>query len=309
MVEITPTTQVTISGTANGTNAINISLLSTSNSNSLDVNVPVVNGKWIASYIAGNVLPGTYSIIIREITNTTTLTKGLILTKGTLMVKEKITISQQDAVAFGVYEGGCGTSAHKECPVYLEIPVSAKNKVLVLTSYEPVKWILRNPNKVALSKIIAIGYYNQNVVFDSSSSGPSIEKHSYTSDKVYGYAYSSNNDSFKSLVEILKKKNIILTASNFIGSYSAKDDKIFSEPVTIKTSTGASSPIRATYNGYMNGSTTPFIITKDITKENALSNCMINHNNNPSSIIRCTWNNVEIYSFKPATGTGTTSVR
>lgn len=55
------------------------------------------------------------------------------------------------------------------------------------------------------------------------------------------------------------------------------------------------------YMGYLNGSTQPFITIKSLSKDEAMSNCMGNHIDNSKVQIRCTFNGVEIYSFKPTT--------
>jgi peptidoglycan hydrolase-like protein with peptidoglycan-binding domain len=64
--------------------------------------------------------------------------------------------------------------------------------------------------------------------------------------------------------------------------------------------------IKGTYMGYLGGGQTPFITTQNITKADALANCMTNHTNNPTKSIRCTWNGIEIYTFTPVTPLATT---
>jgi hypothetical protein len=56
-------------------------------------------------------------------------------------------------------------------------------------------------------------------------------------------------------------------------------------------------PTLGSYKGFFDGSLTPFISTASITKADALANCTTNHTNNPTKSIRCTWNDVEIYSY------------
>lgn len=60
----------------------------------------------------------------------------------------------------------------------------------------------------------------------------------------------------------------------------------------------------------MDGSTSAFIVTENITKAKALENCKLNSKNNPKSSIYCTWKGDEIYSFtpKPIEETGILSV-
>jgi len=49
-----------------------------------------------------------------------------------------------------------------------------------------------------------------------------------------------------------------------------------------------------TYQGYMNGNL--FITTKEISQTDALTNCILNAQNNPDATTRCTWNGIEIYN-------------
>lgn len=212
----------------------------------------------------------------------------------------KINVAQhtggQIGIVFGVYEGigtsGSG-STHPEQKAYLEIPQSASGKVLVLTAYEPVRWILRNPSNVKPSKIIAVGYYAQQV--EGAGSIP-LERSSYAENRSYAYAYSAGNVS--ELTSWLAQKGVNLEA--FEGAYSAKDNPIFSQPSTTQV------PVKGSYKGYLNGSL--FISTASITKEEALENCKKNATNNPSKSIRCTWNDVEIYSTATAGSATTTTV-
>ncbi len=63
-------------------------------------------------------------------------------------------------------------------------------------------------------------------------------------------------------------------------------------------------PKVASYRGYMNGNL--FIATNDISRDEALSNCMLNANSNPRSTIKCIWNDAEIYAT-PTPGTVSTT--
>ncbi len=60
------------------------------------------------------------------------------------------------------------------------------------------------------------------------------------------------------------------------------------------------------YRGYINGS--QFIATENITQVDAIANCKLNAQQNPTSSIRCTWNNTEIYNKAATTGTSLKSV-
>ena len=57
--------------------------------------------------------------------------------------------------------------------------------------------------------------------------------------------------------------------------------------------------LKGTYMGYLGGSQTPFITTRNITKADALANCKLNQTSNPTKSIRCTWNGTEIYTATP----------
>ncbi len=70
-------------------------------------------------------------------------------------------------------------------------------------------------------------------------------------------------------------------------------------PTPTIPSTGSST----VYALYLNGSTQPFVTVRSLSKEEALRNCMGNHTDRPTTQIRCTFNGVEIYSFKPTTDT------
>jgi hypothetical protein len=74
--------------------------------------------------------------------------------------------------------------------------------------------------------------------------------------------------------------------------------------VTVTVSTSNSSGY-GEYRGYMNGSL--FIQTANISEADALSNCQLNARNNPSTKVRCTWGEKEIFNngttSKSANGT------
>ncbi|MEI7510651.1 MAG: hypothetical protein WCJ84_00660, partial [Candidatus Peregrinibacteria bacterium] len=143
------------------------------------------------------------------------------------------TTTLQEAIAFGVYEGLGQKSSymnHPEQTVYLAIPASAQGKVLVLTAYEPINWILRNPSNITPTKIVTIGYYAQRVTSSNGLVLPPVENNSLSGNGVFQYAYQSSDAQFTNLVTWLKTKNITLSANNFTGSYSAKDNSLFLNP-------------------------------------------------------------------------------
>jgi peptidoglycan hydrolase-like protein with peptidoglycan-binding domain len=199
----------------------------------------------------------------------------------------------QEAVGYGVYEGGpIGSRNHEEQSVYLQIPSSAQGKVLVLTAYEPVNWILRNPNGITPSKIITAGYYAQRVTSADGKKLPTIEYNSYSLNGVAKFAYKTTDSYFSDFSAWLGTKGVILSAANFIGTYSAKDNQLFASPTTADTN------VVDIYKAYLNGQTTPSVATANVSKAYALENCMLNHNNNPTKSISCTWGASEIYTFK-----------
>jgi peptidoglycan hydrolase-like protein with peptidoglycan-binding domain len=125
------------------------------------------------------------------------------------------------AFAYGVYEGTYSSSAarlsHGEGTISITLPSSVTGNVLVLTSYEPVNWVITNGSQVVPSQVIAVGYYDQRV---TGLSGVPTEYHSVKSDGVYQFAYNTTDPEFTKLVNWLKDKGIDLKASNFKGSYT-----------------------------------------------------------------------------------------
>lgn len=59
--------------------------------------------------------------------------------------------------------------------------------------------------------------------------------------------------------------------------------------------------IKRLYQGYIDGKI--FVTTEQITKSEALKNCLLNSNSNSQSSVRCAWNGIEIYSRKAPTPT------
>lgn len=100
---------------------------------------------------------------------------------------------------------------------------------------------------------------------------------------------------------------LTLTASDFgitsAGTYVVQiaNGEGASNRVSVNVSSVPVSSVTGTYMFYLNGSQTPNGTTNNTTQAAALSNCMTNHNGNPTSAIRCTWNGTEIYSFAAPT--------
>ena len=66
------------------------------------------------------------------------------------------------------------------------------------------------------------------------------------------------------------------------------------ERVVLAINKSTSTVALGNYVGYMNGE--QFIGTNGISKAEALSNCKLQATNNPTAVVRCTWNDIEIYS-------------
>ena len=96
------------------------------------------------------------------------------------------------AEVIGVRGGTCPplesskTNTSVKCLVTVNMDskmVTSTSGVLVLGSYNPVKWIISNPKEIPISKIILLGYEEQEITGVSAST--IIESHSYKTDKIY----------------------------------------------------------------------------------------------------------------------------
>lgn len=129
-----------------------------------------------------------------------------------------------DAFAFGVYQG-IKVTGSTEGTAYITIPMAATNKTLVLTAYESVNWVIKNPNNITVKNIIAIGYKKQRI----SGAVPNvpIEYDSHDTNGIYQFAYQSTDTYYTKLVTWLSGKNITLAKTNFYGTYDATTSTIF----------------------------------------------------------------------------------
>ncbi|HYE23497.1 MAG TPA: hypothetical protein VEA92_03605 [Candidatus Paceibacterota bacterium] len=151
----------TIKGTASGTKTVGFSI---GNGDKVygsgDIRVKK-NGKW-SHKVQEDLRAGTYTI--------TLYANNVELAKETLTVRLKEEdVASKMAIVAGIYEGyypnGRGFQQHTEGTVTLNIKADSSYPAqpLVLSSYESTNWIINNPNRAKISKIIAIGHYKQRV--------------------------------------------------------------------------------------------------------------------------------------------------
>ena len=83
-----------------------------------------------------------------------------------------------------------------------------------------------------------------------------------------------------------------------VGSWESSTSEFKTDKLLIEGSSDVSpEPDLATYKGYMDGHN--FITTNNISYEDALENCKLNAENNPTKEVYCTWNGDEIYRSTP----------
>lgn len=136
----------------------------------------------------------------------------------------------KESIVVGVYEGSYPSGVshsggyHPEGTVTINIIGGSASNVgaLVLTAYEPVNWVISNPENIPLPKIIAVGYYNQRV---TGAGGASVEYHSYQSDGVYQYAYQTTDSAYTKLANWLSGKGFPI--NHFIGNYNGNSFNVF----------------------------------------------------------------------------------
>lgn len=172
----------------------------------------VKNGKW-SHRILSDFQNGTYGVEAYD-------PKGNLLGKGTFRIavpeeeEEDEEVVQENTwkgvTAVGVYEGSYTASnprvfqSNVEGYVNVNVTgdVGGENHDLVLTSYEPVNWILNVQDGVKIKKIIVAGYNKSRVT--NVPSGTEVEYHSYATNGTYYYAYQSSGDSYTKLYNWLK---------------------------------------------------------------------------------------------------------
>lgn len=170
----------------------------------------VRNGKW-SHKISFEMLNGTYGVEAYD-------PKGNLLGKGTFRVvvpeEEDEEVAQEKTwrgvTAVGVYEGSYTASNPRvfqgNVEGYVNVNVTGdvggQNNDLVLTSYEPVNWILNVQDGVKINKIIVAGYNKSRVT--NVPAGTEVEYRSYATDGTFYYAYQSSGDSYTKLYNWLK---------------------------------------------------------------------------------------------------------
>lgn len=174
----------------------------------------VSNGKWSA-YFGGWPTAGTYTIAVYDASSKSLLTTGQLVVSSSTSEPEEDEEeddkpSNPGVVAVGVYEGSYPPGVqhsygyHPEGTVEVEVRGdNGTNRDLVLTSYEPVNWVLDVDSGVKIGKIIVTGYHKSRVT--NVPSGTQVEYHSYDTDGQYYYAYSSSDDSYSRLKKWLTK--------------------------------------------------------------------------------------------------------
>ena len=106
---------------------------------------------------------------------------------------------------------------------------------------------------------------------------------------------------YPSLPAGLTKNNGIITGTPTVAGpvsvkvYSSNSCGAFRINFTVRDSASNT----GTYKGYLDSNLS--ITTANISQADALANCKLNAANNPTSSIRCTWNDIEIYSAVPIT--------
>ncbi len=126
-------------------------------------------------------------------------------------------------------------------------------------------------------------------------------------DDTYSYSWAPNADdsSYYGVTEFGKAFKIYITGQKADGT-GYVDDKS-DAPFGFIGGPATPTPTVGTYRAYFNNSTYPNILTEKISQADALANCKLNASSNPNSSVRCTWNDVEIYSTAPAPVTPTGS--
>lgn len=158
----------------------------------------VKNGKW-SHKVAIDLPNGTYGVEAYD-------PKGNLLGSGVfrVLVDDEVVenTTYKGVTAVGVYEGSYTASNPRvfqgNVEGYVNVNVTGDaggdNQDLVLTSYEPVNWILNVQSGVKIKKIIVAGYNKSRVT--NVPAGTEVEYHSYATDGTYYYAYQASGDSY-----------------------------------------------------------------------------------------------------------------
>ena len=138
------------------------------------------------------------------------------------------------AIATGQYEGSYPPGVYHdfynspEGTVYVNVTGDqGDNRDLILTSYEPVNWIVSVPAGVKIGKIIAMGYHAQRVT--GAPAGTTVETYSLASSGAYYFIYRDGSGNTQGTVSQLQSwlraryqnngnDNFILNPSTYSGS-------------------------------------------------------------------------------------------
>ncbi len=131
----------------------------------------------------------------------------------------------------GVYEGTYpsgvfhSSNNHPEGTVNVAITgFATPPSVLVLSSYEPMHWVINNPSGAAFEKVVTLGYHDQRV--SGLPTGTVVESHTVAKDGNYAWscAYANYETdggcSYNSLKNWLSARGMPVTT--FTGSYAGK---------------------------------------------------------------------------------------
>ena len=138
--------------------------------------------------------------------------------------EEEIDEVTGQVLGIGVYEGGYpdGDSHsfryHPQGEVDVEVGEVDRDSVLVLTSYEPVKWNLSGEGLGNISKIFASGYHEQEV---AGSHQADVTRTSYEGGDYgeYYYAYKKASTNYTTLNEAVKEM-YGKSMTSFVGAYA-----------------------------------------------------------------------------------------
>ena len=180
--------------------------------------IKVKNGKW-SHTVSTNLQPGTYDLTLYGSKNNELADSKLHVTTSCPVDKNAAKL----ATIVGVYEGkasGVRTlGTHPEGTVTVNVTSTdcESPQSLILTSYEPVHWIINNPNGARFTKVITVGYYAQRVT--GLPKGVPVEHNSFVKNRVYQNAYEPKGAGMNNLIKWMKKKKLQYSGE-FYGGYT-----------------------------------------------------------------------------------------
>ena len=137
------------------------------------------------------------------------------------------------AIAVGAYQGTLADGTYRgfrehpqgEVDVYLATDDYTRNVLLVLTSYEPVKWNIIGPGaKTIVTEVLLSGYHDQEVTGVASDVTVKMKSHQ-SGDRDYMYAYDRNSQNYTELREYIKQAHNV-NITQFYGSYEQDEVRI-----------------------------------------------------------------------------------